>query len=211
MFDLLWSTPLRDIAASLGVSSPTIKKVTIAADIPTPPQGRWARIAAGKAGFPKPQLPLCGFGAPDDIWIATPYWDRHPRISPDDPIPPAPAFGEPIDSIRKRAAKAVGQIVMLRDLARTHPAIGHIVRDEFSRFEAMKTADHVFSWNKSRFATPIDLRRLRLPQRHPSRSRARRHQGEAPANRRRRHLGRRLPRLVPAHRPETHYQGSGGR
>ena len=162
LFDLLWSTPLRDIAVSLGVSSPTVKKVTIAADIPTPPQGHWARIAAGKAGFPKPQLPLRGFGAPDDIWIATPYWDRHPRISPDDPIPPAPAFDEPIDSVRKRAIKAIGKVASCRDLSRPHRAIALVLADEAARDEKIRTSDWPSSWDAPRFTGPLDQRRLRL-------------------------------------------------
>ena len=162
MFDLLWSAPIRDIAASIGVASPTIKKASMEADIPTPPQGHWARLAAGKPGFPRPRLPLRGFGAPNDIWIATPYWDRYVKIGPDDPIPPAPTFDEPIERVRTRAVKAIGKVPACRDLTRPHRAIALVVADEALRTEKIRASDYVFSWEKPRFSTALDQRRLRL-------------------------------------------------
>lgn len=162
LFDLLWSKPIRDIAESFGVASPTIKKASIEADIPTPPQGHWARLAAGKSGFPRPRLPLRGFGAPDNVWIATPYWDRYVKIGPNDPIPPAPMFDEPIERVRMRAAKAIGKVTACRDLSRPHRAIGLVLEDEAARAEKLRTSQWPSSWDAPRFTAPLDQRRLRL-------------------------------------------------
>ena len=159
LLELVWSAPLSKLATDLGIASYTLKSIAHKAGLPTPPQGHWQRIAHGKKSDPKPALPPRGFGAPDDIEIGSSYYER---IKLEDPIPPAPTFDETLDDVRRRAVRAIVQIVVPRDLARAHPAIAHILRDEISRFEAMKTADYVFSWNKPRFTAPIDQRRLRL-------------------------------------------------
>jgi hypothetical protein len=59
----LWSAPMRTVAADLGLSDVGPKKAAEKAGIPTPPQGHWNRVAAGKTVDPKPVIPPRGGSA----------------------------------------------------------------------------------------------------------------------------------------------------
>lgn len=45
---LVWSKPMRDLAAEIGISDVGLKKVCVKYDIATPPQGHWQKIANGR-------------------------------------------------------------------------------------------------------------------------------------------------------------------
>lgn len=163
MLNLVWSAPMRSVAAELGLSDIGLKKAVRKAGIPTPPQGHWNRVAAGRKVEPKPALPPRGFGASDDIWIGGKYWQHHePPPGPNDPAPIAPTFDESIESVRKRVEKAVGKVARARDLSTPHPAIGLVIQDEADRAEKMRTARWPSSSDAPRFDSPLDQRRLRL-------------------------------------------------
>ena len=163
MFSLVWSAPMRSVAAELGLSDVGLKKAVRKAGIPTPPQGYWNRVAAGRKVEPRPTLPPRGFGASDDIWIGGNYWQHHePPPGPNDPAPIAPTFDESMESVRKRVEKAVGKVARARDLSTPHPAIGLVIQDEADRAEKMRTARWPSSSDAPRFDSPLDQRRLRL-------------------------------------------------
>jgi hypothetical protein len=54
---------MRTVAADLGLSDVGPKKAAEKAGIPTPPQGHWNRVAAGKTVDPKPVIPPRGGSA----------------------------------------------------------------------------------------------------------------------------------------------------
>ena len=43
-----WSAPMRDLAARVGISDVGLKKLMRSQGIPTPPQGHWNRVHAGR-------------------------------------------------------------------------------------------------------------------------------------------------------------------
>lgn len=49
LYDLVWSKPLRDVAADLGISDVGLAKVCERHRVPRPEQGYWNKINAGKA------------------------------------------------------------------------------------------------------------------------------------------------------------------
>jgi hypothetical protein len=53
LYDLVWSTPVRDVAKDFGISDVALAKRCRALKIPLPPRGYWARVAAGQ----KPRRP----------------------------------------------------------------------------------------------------------------------------------------------------------
>lgn len=55
LFDEVWSTPVTKLAKGYGLSDVGLRKICVALDIPLPPRGYWARLAAGKT-IPKPAL-----------------------------------------------------------------------------------------------------------------------------------------------------------
>jgi hypothetical protein len=55
LFDEVWSTPVTKLAKGYGLSDVGLRKICVALDVPLPPRGYWARLAAGK-NIPKPAL-----------------------------------------------------------------------------------------------------------------------------------------------------------
>ena len=53
LYELVWSKPVRDVAAEFGISDVALAKRCRAIKIPLPPRGYWARVAAGQ----KPRRP----------------------------------------------------------------------------------------------------------------------------------------------------------
>jgi hypothetical protein len=162
MLDLIWSAPMRNVAADLGVSDVGLKKAVMKAGLPTPPQGHWNRVFAGRPVAPKPTLSPRGFGAPDDIWIGGNSWSRYVEAKIDDPPPSEPVFDETMEGVRQRAEKAVGRVAAVRDFSAPHPAIRQILDDEAQRAEKVKASPYPSAWDQPRFEGPINLRRLRL-------------------------------------------------
>lgn len=56
LYERVWSKPTIKIAAELGLSDVAVKKMCRRMNVPTPPRGYWARIAAGQK-LHKPALP----------------------------------------------------------------------------------------------------------------------------------------------------------
>lgn len=48
LYEEVWSQPMTTLAAKYGLSDNGLRKVCIALDIPVPPRGHWARLAAGQ-------------------------------------------------------------------------------------------------------------------------------------------------------------------
>src|SRR5690242_9350182 len=48
LYDLIWSKPMRDAAAGIGISDVGLKKVCVRHRVPVPPQGYWNKIHAGQ-------------------------------------------------------------------------------------------------------------------------------------------------------------------
>lgn len=55
LFEEVWATPLTKLAKAYGLSDVGLRKICVALDVPLPPRGYWARLAAGKT-IPKPAL-----------------------------------------------------------------------------------------------------------------------------------------------------------
>ncbi|RZO02748.1 hypothetical protein EKG40_25915 [Pseudomonas moorei] len=62
LYEQAWSTPMSTIGERYGVSSSYLARVFISLNIPRPPMGYWAQIAAGK-GKARPALPIVQHGA----------------------------------------------------------------------------------------------------------------------------------------------------
>jgi hypothetical protein len=56
LYDRVWSTPMSKLARELDISDVGLAKACRRYNIPRPPRGYWAKLAAGKAS-PKPALP----------------------------------------------------------------------------------------------------------------------------------------------------------
>jgi hypothetical protein len=48
LYDLIWSKPMRDAAAEIGISDVGLKKVCVRHRVPVPPQGYWNKVHSGQ-------------------------------------------------------------------------------------------------------------------------------------------------------------------
>ena len=55
LFDEVWATPVTKLAKAYGLSDVGLRKICVTLDIPLPPRGHWAKVAAGRK-IPKPAL-----------------------------------------------------------------------------------------------------------------------------------------------------------
>ncbi len=101
LHDLIWSKPMREVAAELGISDVGLRKVVVRAGLPLPPRGHWNRIAAGKKGFPKAALPPRGFGASDEVTFGAEHWAWPRRVVEIDREPAPPEFDETMEEVRE--------------------------------------------------------------------------------------------------------------
>ena len=160
---LVWSMPMRDAAKTVGVSDVALKKVCGRAAVPTPPQGHWNRVAAGKAVI-KAALPLRPPGMSDEIQIGgVSYgyrqWTREELLGP---IPPPPEFDESLEALRARIEAGIGKVVCPRRDGAQSPVIRKLWDQEEARKRKAAADGYVYSWNAPRFDTPLERRRLAI-------------------------------------------------
>ena len=114
LYDLVWSQPMRTVAAGLGISDVAIAKQCRKANIPVPNRGYWARKQAGKRTI-QIELPPRFPGASDRVggssrdhyyWHGSDWAEEFLKV----PVPPVPTFDEEMSSIEERARKLAGKV-----------------------------------------------------------------------------------------------------
>jgi ankyrin repeat protein len=73
LYDHVWRRPISEVAATWGLSGPGLAKACRRVQIPVPPRGYWARVAAGQK-LRRPRLPVLPKGQAEEIvvWIPSP-------------------------------------------------------------------------------------------------------------------------------------------
>lgn len=164
LYDLVWSVPVRSVAADFGVSDVWIKKCCVRADVPVPERGYWTKLKAGKPVV-RAELPLRAPGMPDAVQVggsSTRAWryDEADELAEDDP--PPPSFNEPLDAVRQRTAKRLDKVARCRDLSAAVPPIRKLLQsDDKLRAKQLETS-WMASWHKPRFGSAFEKRRLRI-------------------------------------------------
>jgi hypothetical protein len=137
LYDLVWSEPMKTLAARFGISDVALKKACTRVGIPTPERGYWAKKAAGKEMF-QAAFPLRPPGMSDEVEIGgrgnTPYSYRTEEEILG-PIDAPPEFSEPIEAVRARIAETVGHITVPHKVLTWHPAIDRLLKEDEKRRE----------------------------------------------------------------------------
>lgn len=159
LYELVWSEPMRDLAATFEMSDVGLAKICRKADIPVPPRGHWAKRAAGKRSLQTP-LPPRFPGATDDVTVGTGahrYGHNWSGPTLDEPAPPPPVFEEDMTSVESRAeAIVVGRVPRPPLSGNLHP----LIKELLDKDEARKNNGH--GWDRPEHDTPTERRRLRL-------------------------------------------------
>jgi hypothetical protein len=83
LYEQVWKTPLLRLAVRYGISGTGLSKICSRVDVPCPPAGHWAKLAAGKL-VKQPPLPAAGKGIPSTVLISpTPERSPPPKMAAD--------------------------------------------------------------------------------------------------------------------------------
>ncbi len=144
LYDLVWSKPMRDLAASFGISDVAMKKRCGKANIPVPGRGYWARVQSGKR-VSTPPLPPRFPGTSDKVYFGSKHhssWNSWPNDALKRAIPPEPVFEESVETLTARVRKMVGRVSYRADFVVTHPDVAALLaqdevrRKEYARFKS---------------------------------------------------------------------------
>jgi hypothetical protein len=164
LHDLVWSEPVTALAPRFGVSNVALSKLCHRYDIPLPPRGYWAKLAAGRT-VAKTPLPPRGFGIEEYIHRGRQdsyYRYAAPTDLADLDLGPPPVFSEPAEEVIAKARRMVGSVTVPRDLSRTHPAIDALLQADEARRRKYLAASYRSPFDAPLFDSPFEKRRLRL-------------------------------------------------
>jgi hypothetical protein len=164
LYELVWSGPITTLAKSLSLSDVGLAKACRRGDIPLPPRGYWARLAAGKHVI-RPTLPLRAPGASDRITVGQdrpqvfqPHGDDE-RVMGEDRPPEPPVYDETLEAVEARIRQALpAKFRFVRTLDNAHPQIARLLREDDARRDAMTKSRYAF--DKPRFDSRFEQRRL---------------------------------------------------
>jgi hypothetical protein len=161
LYDVVWSQPMRTVAASVGISDVALAKQCKKANIPVPNRGYWARKQAGKPTIQialPPRFPgasdRVGGSAYNDYYYGSDWPEKFREV----PVPPVPTFDEAMSSVEQRARKLVGKVRCSRKFEPAHPLVAKLLaHDEERRKEFIKWRS---SYYALRYDAGIERRRL---------------------------------------------------
>ncbi len=162
LYNLVWSEPMRDIAARFEISDVGLAKACRKASIPVPPRGYWNKKKAGHrvATFP---LPPREPGHSDDVMIGEDrYWGHRGPIDESEPEPAAPIFEEPIESVRARIDKRTSAVRVSTSFELAHPDIRKLLEKDERKRKEQRDSNYAWAWNTPIFDSPPQRRRLRI-------------------------------------------------
>jgi hypothetical protein len=111
-FDLVWSTPMQQLAKQFKLSDVGLAKTCKRFNIPRPERGHWQKVAVGKA--PKrPSLPASPNGVEQIRFYV-----------PDDPVPqPEPVISPEVAGWIEREHDPANKIVVTQSVSKYHPLV----------------------------------------------------------------------------------------
>ncbi|HEX3860787.1 MAG TPA: hypothetical protein VHY35_03775 [Stellaceae bacterium] len=149
LYELVWTDPVRTVAARFGMSDVAFRKHCVRAAVPLPERGYWAKVAAGRK-VPKIALPPRAPCASNVIQIGSePYnWRYDPEAELAKPVPSPPQFQEPIEAVKARVAARVRKVPFIRELAEPLEDIRKLLDEDAKRAERQRTDRWAMSWDK---------------------------------------------------------------
>lgn len=118
LYQLVWSTPMRQLAAKYGASDVWLGKLCKKHRVPKPPVGYWRKLEAGKAP-PAPPLPACQDSRLQQVIIETK--PSPPRRSSH--VAQFPDIVAAVDAVKK-----LGEIQVQASFIDPHPLVSETIR-----------------------------------------------------------------------------------
>ena len=163
--DLVWSEPMKILAAKYEISDVGLSKVCRRAGIPVLERGYWARRQAEKKTFQKP-LPPREPGVSDEMEIGGGDSYRRYSMPPEEEIlllnPVPPRFEEDIAEVTERVRSRVGRVKAPKTLDEPHRLVARLLQEDEARREKQRKSSYPSSWDAPLFESPFEQRRLRI-------------------------------------------------
>ena len=123
LYDLVWSEPMRSLAARFELSDVGFAKACKRADIPRPPRGYWAKLKVGKKVYRQP-LPERGPGLDDEVEIrgGGRYWGSSSLSEEEilNSVPQQPVFDNAIENVEDRAKTMIVRVAVPKNMVKAH-------------------------------------------------------------------------------------------
>ena len=116
LYELVWSTSMRQLAPRFGLSDVGLAKICDAHDIPRPPRGYWTKKEFGQAP-PRTPLPQCSDPKLQTVRLRQVDAGAVPR-----PAPVEPEFDPDIAAVLERA-RALPVVTVAESLRGLHPLV----------------------------------------------------------------------------------------
>ncbi|WP_037447881.1 hypothetical protein [Sinorhizobium fredii] len=163
LYELVWTTPVRTLAAQHGISDVAFAKTCKQHNIPLPPRGHWAKLEAGKKVYRQP-LPERALGMPRDVAFGASKWNYYgsaPRNLVELELTPPQPFVETLGEVRAKLTKRVKKVAVSRDLSMAHPVIRKLLEADIPRREKYLASTYRSLYDAPFFDSPFEQRRLR--------------------------------------------------
>lgn len=163
LYELVWTTPVKTLAAQHGISDVAFAKTCKQHNIPLPPRGHWAKLEAGKKVYRQP-LPERALGMPRDVAFGASKWNYYgsaPRNLIEMELTPPRPFDETLAEVRAKLAKKVKKVSVRRDLSMAHPVIRKLLEADIPRREKYLASTYRSLYDAPYFDSPFEQRRLR--------------------------------------------------
>jgi len=157
LYELVWSEPMRNLAAQIGISDVAIAKHCRKCNVPVPPRGYWNKLQAGKNARPI-ALDPADLGTINRVTLSgtlTPELRTRIKGEPGDP-----GEEESVEVLAERFGTRLGKVTAPRNLSPAHPAIATLLRKD-EELRQKQEGGH-FPWYAPKFDTPFERRRLRV-------------------------------------------------
>lgn len=160
--EFAWSAPMRDLATKLDISDVGLKKLLTSHGIPTPPQGYWNKVHAGK---PVPSVPKAPPRRPGESGRLRLDRRFEAVLTPVAPLPSSGPFAsaavpEDLEELRAVELQALGRASVPKSLDGAHRGLQDILAKEDRR--RAKVAKSDWHWDAPQFDNPLAKRRLRI-------------------------------------------------
>lgn len=159
LFELVWSKPMRDLAAEFEISDRGLAKICDKAKVPYPSRGYWAKSQAGKPTI-QDKLPSRDIGMDDEVTIGQFHWNDKSHLT--NPTPPEPIFDETIDEVRARIEAKVYKLKLVKTLKKQHIRIANLVALDQKRMTKYLSSEWHSEWDLPYLTSPFEKRRLTI-------------------------------------------------
>ena len=165
LYDLVWSEPMKTLSGRFGLSDVGMAKACRKSNIPRPPRGYWAKLAAGKKVH-RQALPGRGPGMSDEIRIGgSRYGYYYNQISEEEVLNSSPTplvFDVPIEQVEEDIKKQFKKVTMPKFPERAHRLIRKLLEADEERRIKYLASRWPLDWDKPLFDEPFERRRLKV-------------------------------------------------